>query len=226
MTINEPPIPPNADAPFSTEEGWHWARVTFDALFNFCPDPAELARQRVLTRRVWRAIATWLAPLEAFVRRLLLLEALALPIPNVAAPGAAARANVRASPGRGGFASEHSSDWQVSFQVVPPLHRTRSNTIRKRISPLSKLAPKFMSCFKLAERIEALGRVLERKSAYARRLARRLARRTKALSGREIAQRMMGAVGPARGDDPIGAGLHRDSYDACEREARRVLDSS
>lgn len=226
MNEDEAPIPPTADAPFTKEEGWHWARVTFDALFNFCPDPAELARQRVLTRRVWRAIATWLAPLEAFVRRLLLLEALALPIPNVAAPGAGARANVRASPGRGGFASDQSSDWQVSFQVVAPLRRTRTNTVRGRINPLSKISPKFMSCFKLAERIEALGRVLERKGAYALRLARRLARRTRTLSGREIAQRMMGAVGPARGDDPIGAGLHRDSYDACEREARRLLDSS
>ena len=226
MTINEPSIPSSADAPFSKEEGWHWAKVTFDALFHFCPDPVELARQRVLTRRFWRAIATWLAPLEAFVRRLLLLEALALPIPNVAAPATAARAHVRASPGRGGFASEHSSDWQVSFQVLAPLHRTRSTTLRKRISPLSKLAPTFMPCFKLAERIEALGRVLERKAAYARRLARRLARRTRTLSGREIAQRMMGAVGPARGDDPIGVDLHRDSYEACEREAKRLLDSS
>jgi len=133
---------------------------------------AAALAQRLLLRREKRIeILQWLAPLEALARRLLLLEALALPAPNAPAPffkkGKLASSYAdRPAP----ELPEDAEQWRVRFHVwtVASAGKSPLAVQTARTRPLN------LNAIPLAKRIEALRRLYDQRSVYARRLADRL----------------------------------------------------
>ena len=132
--------------------------------------PSALAAVAKIARGRKRMLTLWLRGLEWLVRRLLFIEAHALKLAptkrNFSTPKA-----WRDRCGRGGFACEDSSRWEVSFRVAMPARRRRYRR-RNRKPPV----PRAFSLAPLAERLEALSRVLADPAPYVRRLSRRLRR--------------------------------------------------
>ena len=156
------PTPANDDT--TPAALWDAARYAMRWLVNLFGAPTDLADFTVLTPNEHRDLLSWLRPLEALVRSLLLIKAAEMPAPERAARrGKTAprrsRRLVEQDP-------ETSERWRVSFRALPPVRRPGS---RRRASSAD-----LPSAWPLAERLEAVIRVLENPSPFARRLARRL----------------------------------------------------
>jgi hypothetical protein len=122
----------------------------------------------------------WLAPVEALVRRILLLAAL-----NAPAPAANVRArHTRETPVRSALRdawrwelSENPADWRVLFGVWPH-GPTRAPAIANAIPwPATPRPAADFNAYPLARRLEALLRVAENPAAAVARMARKLALR-------------------------------------------------
>lgn len=164
------------DEPYTREEIWHHLADMVGMVVSLFGAPAAIAAQRFL-RIVARAkILHWLAPLEALARRLLLLEAAALPPAN-APPPRIARLHIantlRDAPE---FAwEEDASQWRVRFSIWPyGAHRRARREPREGKAPRRRVTE---NALVIARRVEALWRVLENRRAHVQRMARMLAAR-------------------------------------------------
>jgi hypothetical protein len=159
--------------PFSLEAVWEALRLWARAMVNALGEPASIAAGLLLPRAIREDILAFLAPLEAGVRRLLLIEAAALPRPNEApVPVSRGRvsANFREDPVRA--LPEDSREWRCSFRLWPAA--TRSETPRQTPTIRATKRVIHYNAFPLARRIEAVIRVLEDRAAYVAKIARRL----------------------------------------------------
>ncbi len=182
-----------------TPQLWAIARNAFARLSAAFGGAAAIAALDPLTRALRRELLAWLAPLEALVRKLILIEAASFsgvaPL-NVRKPPARAAVSTRRAPECG--APEH---WRAPFHMaVPPeTQRTIPEDRAPRIRVLgpptlvreiwrelasidppaaprrAPIDPK-VSVWRLARRVEAVRRALDDPKSLARRLARRLAR--------------------------------------------------
>ena len=158
------PEPHSDDASLPTlwDAAWH----LLDWLTTLFGNPAEFAQLDLLAPREQADILHWLRPLEALVRRLLLLEAAEL-AGGLAASHPSRRVRLRT---RRLVAQdpENASAWRVSFRV------TLLASQAGRVTPARALPSDLPSAWPIAERWEAVARVLAEPAPYARRLARRL----------------------------------------------------
>ena len=143
---------------------WDAARYALRWLVNLFGSPAEMAGLEVLAPRERMDVLGWLRPLEALVRALLVIRAAEMPAPIRRTPRA------KRSPPRSRQMVEHDPDkpesWRVSFRAVPAPPGLGSG----RYAPGAELP----SAWPLAERLEAVIRVLENPDPFARRLVGRL----------------------------------------------------
>lgn len=161
--------------------------------------PGALARGGRLPRGLARAMRRALGALEQSLRALILKEAALLP-ETKARRRRSALSRAR-DHGRGGFASDNSEDWGVSFRLAPSSLSTRSSRATARRRPARAIYD--ASPWPLAERFEAALRVLENPAPFIRRAAAWSQRRSpdapQARSG------VQGTVG--RGVGPWAPGL-------------------
>jgi hypothetical protein len=150
---------------------WRAAAAFLHMLHALFGDPGAIASRSTLTIVTYRMIAAWLRAGEAMMRRLLLIEAAALPKPEPRLQRPVSRTRVRKLMG---FEAEHPELWRVSFRCFADAPRRSTPTARFSRRDQRAQTQKLRSAWPLAERYEALLRVFNDPSAYARRLARRL----------------------------------------------------
>jgi len=154
MTLTPPP--------FDLRAAWGWAYASLRRIASVFGDPVAIRDQGVMRRGDIQAVLAWLRPLEALVRRLLLIEAARqAPSPrrNASAPWDAARAAAL----RGGARRR-------SFRVLPNIARSgnaHARTFRGHPDALIASGP-------LALRFDALVGALAARRPLITRLARRL----------------------------------------------------
>jgi len=195
MTDTEPD--PKRAAPLSL---WRTMRVVLCLLFDMFGSPADIAERLLLPRRTHALMLPWLRAAEAFLRRLLYIEALAL-IPDLRA----APASRAPRPRRRRFIEvfpDRPEGWPVHFRAFAAQPRGRkSRAARTRQAPMSlpswvraappqrrgalppappsapaprrafKLGAHLRSAWPVAERYEAMLRVFNDPQPAARRLA-------------------------------------------------------
>ncbi len=149
-------------------EFWRIAEHFLHVLHNLFGAPENVAADHTLTARAYKLLASWLSVGEALLRRLLLIEAAAYA--NL--PAALQRAHIKRPRVRKlmSFTAEQPEAWRVSLRC--PIERQQPAGARlwkKRAAP-----KRFYSAWPLAERYEALLRVFNDPTAFAKRLARRL----------------------------------------------------
>jgi hypothetical protein len=182
--------------------------------------PQSIAALQPLTRALRRQLLSWLAPLEALVRKLILIEAANF---REAAPYASRKPPPRrAEPHVARAIAPEPEAWSACFHVpIPPeaahtvpdhrAPRIRSlgppllvsqiwreqaaATPPQRPSPRRGEADPAVSALRLARRVEALRRALDDPKPHARRLARKLAR-LRPYARRERARRIACAEAP------------------------------
>jgi hypothetical protein len=175
--------PPHRAAPLAL---WRVAEAFMHMLYNLFGAPEHIAEKHTLTAGPYALIASWLRAGEALMRRLLIIEASAHPRPNTRPILWPKRARVRRLHG---FDAEYSEAWRVSFRCFSSPARGGSGARRSRVTKGAAAAPsdrfaitspargggkRFYSVWPLAERYEALLRVFNDPSPFARRLAKRL----------------------------------------------------
>jgi hypothetical protein len=158
--------------------------------------PEDVAAEHTLTRAPYKLMLSWIQCAEAMLRRLLLIEASAFPKPNtrLAAPKRSEGGPLlheQRQPVRklGAFDADKPEDWRVSLRCfhLPPRGgsaKPRSGEAKGRVASSDHFAisspargedkKRFFSAWPLAERYEALIRVINNPEPYARRLARQL----------------------------------------------------
>ena len=163
---------------------WRVAEAFLQTLHMLFGEPKDVARNSVVSALAHRTLASWLRCAEALLQRLLLIEAAALPTPNVPPPsrrhaGKAVRVRKLCE-----FWPDKPEDWRVSFRCFPPTLRQAqrdaggvaagSVSVSLSLSKAKRPGRQFRNAWPLAERYEALLRVFENPEPYARRLSRRL----------------------------------------------------
>ena len=177
MHSNMQPTPaPIRHAPIAL---WRVAEAFLHTLHNLFGAPEDVAFRHALTRGPYLLLLSWIRVGEALLRRLLLIEAAALPKPNtrpILWPARKKRARRMME-----FFDDKPEDWRVSFRIMErgrPRPREWLRASRARTPAL----PNLKSVWPLAERYEALLRVFNDPTAYAKRLAKHLyAKAVKAL---------------------------------------------
>jgi hypothetical protein len=172
-------------------ELWRIADAFLNTLFALFGGPREIASGHSFTTRSHEQLASWLRCAEALMRRLLLIEAAAYPKPNTRPLLRPARPRARKELI---FTAEEPEKWRVSFRcftspvraprdAAGPASVSLSLPKAKRRARISRedrwcaenFKPvRFRSSWPLALRYEALIRVFNDPTTYARRLARRL----------------------------------------------------
>ncbi len=125
---------------------WRAMRAFLCLVFDLFGEPSDIAAAGALSRKTRALIAPWLRAGEAFLRRLLFIEALALADdvrvqpPTKRAPRPRLRKLYE-------FYADKPEDWRVSFRLLPPgramQRRSRSARRRVRLPPL-KLVPQLV----------------------------------------------------------------------------------
>lgn len=154
----------NAAAPSSNL----WTRLAASFARAFPTTALFIARLALECSDVRRAILVRLRMLECYVRKLLLVEAAALPTPTPRAINLRTR-RFRARTERP-IDLARPETWSTPFHLRLP--RDRRPRRRSRVSALRKSV--HLTAFRIALRIEALRRVLNAPSRYAQRLRRSL----------------------------------------------------
>ena len=194
------------DAQPALKAPWSIAEMLLEVMWTVFGAPAEIAARGLAKPDFARALRDWLRAAEAFVRRLLLIEAASL---DVAPPVATARP---ARPVRAAF-SNPSPPRRRGFCVF--IHR-RSAFRRLRRYRFRRAPRLFVRTASLAARAEALIDVLARPAIWARRVALKLARRpfrARALALYPAhARRFIGYDNFAVTEAPVGQALAR--YDS------------
>lgn len=147
MTSAEEHAKPSRAAPASL---WRAMRAFLCLLFDMFGEPSDIAATGLFGRRSRALLMPWLRAGEAFLRRLLFIEALALredarvlSAPNVKR---AARKRVRKLQE---FFPDKPQDWRVSFRLLPSARTARRSGGRCRMRrpalalPSALIAPRF-----------------------------------------------------------------------------------
>lgn len=178
MTCDTPP--PIRTAPIAL---WRVMQALLGTLYTLFGAPEDVAREHTFTTKAHAHLASWLRSAEALLRRLLLIEASAHPKPNTRPLLMPSRRRERRLMS---FTPDAPQDWRVSFRVfatadrrlpagIPASQRAQAGDTRNTECRLEAGGPqRFYSAWPLAERYEALIRVFNDPTAYARRLARNL----------------------------------------------------
>lgn len=161
--------------PFTLQRAWEDLRFAVNWLLSACGLPAEIAARRLMFPSTRQEILTWLAPVEAMARRVLLLAALKAPhnlpvrtITRDAPVRSAMRDAVYREP------SDNPADWCVLFSDWPQEVRQP-----KRYDPRDMAVPRATqnNAYPLARRVEALIRLCRDPGAAIQRMARKIALR-------------------------------------------------
>ncbi len=166
---------------------WRVAEAFLHLLHNLFGAPEAVAHRHTLTRKTHALMLEWLKAGEAMMRRLLLLEAAHYP-PHPPRKPHINRARARQLMS---FTPEEPEKWRTSFRCFESQNTRLSRRRAKAGHP-----QRFLSAWPLAERYEALLRVFNDPTRYARRLAARLRaapqRRADLLREPDNAQRLVG----------------------------------
>jgi hypothetical protein len=159
----------NEDAPFSLENAWDHLDHLLALTLNLFGGVADIAASLFLRRQTRVEILQWLAPLEAWARRLLLIEALRRPAPNDPPPFAAAATLATEYADKPAPAlAENPAQWRVRFNIgLGSASATKPAFTQRRASSIS------YNAVALAKRLEALRRLIADRERYVQRLARR-----------------------------------------------------
>lgn len=165
------PSSPQRFAPIAL---WRVASRLMITLFNLFGEPQQLAFRQTFYARDYKLACNWLRTVEALFRKLLVIEAshyarhLTPPKP---------RAKRKRVTRWVTFYPDKPDDWRVSFRMDRGRPRPHPSIDQaSAIAHTSRRAPRtpFHCAWPLAERFEALLRVHNDPTAYAKRLARRL----------------------------------------------------
>ena len=186
-----PPLPPSVDAtPLPPNaELCGAARHVLGFLFGLFGGPSAIVALGVVTPAERREILDWLRPIETLLRLLLLAEAAGLARTLTPTAPRGSRAARRPAACRSAARAVQDADacetWRVSFRACSPEPRTVRPARADRLAAVAEprrahrdadaSIPDPSNPWPLAERIEAVVRVLETPAPYVRRLARRLA---------------------------------------------------
>jgi hypothetical protein len=170
MSITDPePAQANRAAPRAF---WLIAQHFFHVLWTLFGNPEDLARRHTLTKNDYTLTLSWLRVAEALMRRLLLIEAAALTLPEARRVTRKSKRTRR----RITYTADNPEHWRVSFRC--PSSPARGGSVERRSRETKgeapPAAPKFHSAWPLAERYEALVRAFNNPAPFARRLARRV----------------------------------------------------
>ena len=149
---------------------WRIAESFLHFLYNLFGAPETVAARQMLERGAHKLMASWLRAGEALMRRLLVIEAGAYPKPNTRALLWPKRKRARREVA---FWPDKPEEWRVSFRSFN-MDRRRPRRPTPAHAGEAPAVHKFYSAWPLAERYEALLRVFNDPTHYARRLARRL----------------------------------------------------
>ena len=190
---SSPTVGQDAAEPTGAAALWDGARHVMGWLLSLFGAPAAIVEMGVLTPGERAEILIWLRPAEALARLLLLADAAAqMADPSMAPPPA--RTSRRAMPAdRTAVPTRcdpaNTERWRVSFRACPRASLSHSPPPAPSAAPQQRLpeprremaaggrGADLRDPWPIAERVEAVIRVLEAPAPYARRLARRLAAR-------------------------------------------------
>jgi hypothetical protein len=149
---------------------WRVAQAFLGALHALFGAPEDVAARDTIRAEAHGRIASWLRCAEALLRRLLLIEAAAVARPNTRP--LLLRAQRKRAPKLMSFSPEAPEAWRVSFRVFATERRLPAG--KRRCRRHAGGPTPLRSTWPLAERYEALLRVFNDPTAYARRMSRRL----------------------------------------------------
>lgn len=170
------------EEPFTLSAAWEQVKVLLDYVYALFGAPGAIAAQLYLRAANRLQILQWLAPLEALARRLLAIEALSLPPPNMSPP----RGRLRDRPVAGALKDRppqpcdeaDPETWRVVFNLWPGARSgARSHVLSGDVTQPHGDAPLLGNALPLARRIEALRRLAEAPEPALRRMAALLAAR-------------------------------------------------
>ncbi|MBI1186202.1 MAG: hypothetical protein GC206_02550 [Alphaproteobacteria bacterium] len=172
-------IPP----PFDLRAAWEHVAATVHRIAMLFGDPVALRDQQWLALGDARVLLGWLRPLEALLRRLLLLEAVrCAPPPRRLSPRDPAR-----------FAAIRAGAPRRAFRILPYTHQSSGAAPRREPADPSAL----VASRPFALRFNAIVCALNRPAPIIARLARRLyARDRRALAVARLTRRDRRAVDP------------------------------
>ncbi|MEZ6022576.1 MAG: hypothetical protein R3C16_03985 [Hyphomonadaceae bacterium] len=147
---------------------WLIAQTFLGVLHMLFGAPEDVAARHTLTRAAHTLMASWLRVGEALMRRLLLIEAAALPPSAPRTPRTRAHTRTRQAMS---FAADAPETWRACFACMD---RRRPAGMRRSRLAGRRRSMRLASAWPLAERYEALIRVFNQPAPYAHRLARTL----------------------------------------------------
>lgn len=159
--------------PFNLERFWLCLGESAGWIVSLFGAPSKIAGCLILTRGLRENILAWLAPIEAFARRLLVIEAASLPRPNFALPKAASgRISTALEDAPLTMLGENEGEWRVRFKVWPGV--TSAPCARRACEKPPPRNQIVFNAYPIARRIEALLRLAEDRTGALARIARRL----------------------------------------------------
>lgn len=170
--------------PFSLQDAWQNVGDLYATIVALFGEPLEIATRLLLMRENRRDILSWLGPLEALARRLLLLKALTMPTPNDAPQkGATGRVIIAFTDRVIENIHPEPAQWRVHFNVMPKgaLRRKPRRESDAEARPDRRGGDINFNALPLARRLEALRRVLENPAPAVARLCRLIATRRAAV---------------------------------------------
>jgi len=188
---------------------WRHFRAFLCSVLNIFGQPEDIAARHTLTRTEWLRTNTWISAAEALLRRLLLIEAAAIPAKPAHAASRPKAPRVRKLVA---FLPDKPEAWRVHFRCL-----LTDQPSRPQQRARDKTPSRFCSAWPLALRLEALQRVFNDPHAYAARLAARLRR------ARAIARKLF-TVTPQLAHFVEADALA--GYDQAASNAARVFNSS
>lgn len=171
----------DAEEPFTLNAAWEQVKVLLGFMAALFGTPGALAAQMYLRATSRLEILQWLAPLEALARRLLAIEALSRPPPNMPAPAV----RLRDAPVAGALKEAPApapdpadpETWRVVFNLWPGARAGARFSPRADLAEAPSEPPLLRNALPLARRIEALRRLAEAPDRALRRMAALLAAR-------------------------------------------------
>jgi hypothetical protein len=154
---------------------WRVAQAFIETLHVIFGAPEAIAAKHTLARAFYERLASWLRCGEAFVRRLIAIEAAAYVVAAADEEPTPRRKAALRQRKLVGFDADQPAQWRVSFRCLlsPGSPRIIPHHVETK-TRAPKRDPRFRSAWPLAERYEALLRAYNDPAPYARRLARTL----------------------------------------------------